>query len=98
MGELYRTPSPVTGEQPKLACVAKHVRQRHHRLDDLGAAPAVGALDLAAPAVDVADHVTEIIRGSHDLDLDHRLEDLDPGRISNSGSSREMASICSGPR
>ena len=53
----------------------------HDRLDNLRVTATVGGLDLAAPAVDVADHVAEVILGSHDLDLHHRLEDLDAGLL-----------------
>src|SRR5579859_1751337 len=79
--ELHRVLRPALGERAELVHVTEHVRQRHHCLDDLGVAPAVGALDLATTAVHVADDVAEIILRGDDLDLHDRLEQLDAGLL-----------------
>src|SRR5262245_14018930 len=63
MRELHRVLGPALGERAELVHIAEHVRERHLSLDDLGVAPGVGALDLAATAVEVADDVAEIILG-----------------------------------
>ena len=71
--------------------VAEHIGKRDHRLDHLRVAAAVGALDLATPAVEIADDVAEIVLGSHDLDLHDRLEQLDPrlpGRFAHRAAAR----------
>src|SRR5580700_8864198 len=51
-------------------------RQRHHRGDHLGVTAAVGALHLATPAVEVADHAAEEILRRHDFHFHHRLKQL----------------------
>src|SRR3954467_3167005 len=81
MRELHRVLRPALAEGPQLINVAEHIGKRDHRLDDLGVAPAVGALDLAAAAVDVADDVAEIILRRHHLDLHDRLEQRDAGLL-----------------
>jgi hypothetical protein len=47
----------------------------HESPDDLCAAPVLHALDLTAPAVEVADDVAHELLGHRDLDLHDRLED-----------------------
>src|SRR3546814_4654985 len=69
MRELHRVARATLAEAAQLVHITEHVRQRHDRLDDLGDAPAVGALDLPAAAVEIADHVAhEFLRGNN-LDL-----------------------------
>src|SRR5581483_10880260 len=58
----------------ELVDVAEHVGERHHRVDDLRVAARIGAGDLAAPRVDVADHRAKILLRRHHLDLHDRLE------------------------
>src|SRR5438874_5563623 len=45
----------------------------HHRVDDVGVAAHVLALDLPAARVEVADDRTRIVFGRHHLDLHDRL-------------------------
>src|SRR3546814_8414733 len=79
MRELHRVARAALAEAAQLIDVAEHVRERNDRLDDLGDSPAVGALDLPAAAVEIADHVAhEFLRGNN-LDLHHRFEQLDAG-------------------
>src|SRR3954464_9405024 len=66
--ELHAVARPALGPRPKVADVAEHLRQRHHRADDACARPLVHGLDLAAPGVEVADHVTHVVFGCRDLD------------------------------
>src|SRR5690606_41137648 len=60
-----------------LPILAEHVGQRHQGLHRLRVAAGVGALDLAATAVDVADHVAQVILRRHHLDRHDRFEQLD---------------------
>src|SRR3546814_20542660 len=52
------------------------------RVDGLRVAAAVGAPDLPATRVQIADDVAEILLGADDLDLHDRLEQLDAGLLS----------------
>src|SRR6266436_6636662 len=58
----------------QIAHIAEHVGERHHRVDDVGVAAHVLALDLPAARVEVADDRTGIVFGRHHLDLHDRLE------------------------
>src|SRR3990170_3295604 len=51
MGELHGVLRAPLSEAAQLVDVTEHVGERHHGLDRLGIAAGVGALDLAAPAV-----------------------------------------------
>src|SRR4028118_1647414 len=75
-------PRPALCARAVRVDVGQHVGERDHRLDRLGIAPRVGALDLAAAAVQVADDVAQIILRSDDLDLHDRLEQLDTRLLS----------------
>src|SRR5690606_24091812 len=79
--ELHRVLGAALGERAQFVDVAEHVGERHHGLDDLRVAAGVGALDHAAAAVEVADHVAHVLLGRHDLDLHDRLEQLDAGLL-----------------
>src|SRR3546814_7548359 len=69
------------GERAQLMDVAEHVRPRHQRVDGMRVAAAVGALDLPATRVQIADDVAAILLGADDLDLHDRLEQLDAGLL-----------------
>src|SRR5262245_18560971 len=58
----------------QVAHIAEHVGERHHRVDDVGVAAHVLALDLPAPRVEVADDRAGIVLRGHHLDLHDRLE------------------------
>src|SRR4051812_20589420 len=73
--QLHRVARPTLGHRPQLGGVAEHLGQRHEGPHDGGRAALLGRLDLAATAVDVADHVAHEVLGHRDLDLHHRLED-----------------------
>src|SRR3546814_20416133 len=77
--DLHRLLRAALGERTQLVDVAEHVGERHDGLDGLGVAPAVGALDLPAATVEIADHVAHIFLWGDDLDLHHRFEQIDAG-------------------
>src|SRR3990170_1698571 len=84
VAELHRGRRTPLGHAAQVRHVPEHLGERDERADDLGlvadrAAPALHALDLAAPAVEVADDVAHELLGHRDLDPHDRLED---GRIS----------------
>src|SRR5205823_5982991 len=56
--------------------IAEHVGERHHRIDHPGIATAIHAGDLAAPAVQVADHIAHIVLRRDDLDPHDRFKQL----------------------
>src|ERR1700678_2195317 len=55
--ESHAVGRAALGHAAQAGGVTEHLRQRHHGLDDLGVAALGHALDLAALAVQVADHV-----------------------------------------
>src|SRR3546814_3791588 len=77
MRELHRILSAALREGSQLINVTEHIRKRHHRLDDLCVSAAVGALNLTATAVQIADNVAQIVLGRGDFNLLIRLEQLD---------------------
>src|SRR3546814_113962 len=81
MRELHRILSAALREGSQLINVTEHIRKRHHRLDDLCVSAAVGALNLTATAVQIADNVAQIVLGRGDLNLHDRLEQLDAGLL-----------------
>src|SRR5689334_17489372 len=76
--EFHRRRRPTLGHRPQVRDVAEHLGERDERPDDLGVRPRLHPLDLAAPAVQVADHVAHELLGHRDLVAHDRLED---GRI-----------------
>src|SRR5450830_604190 len=54
--------------------VTEHVGKRLHRVDDVGVAAHVLALNMAAPRVEIANDGASVFRHRHDLDLHDRLE------------------------
>src|SRR5918998_5500959 len=67
--ELHGEGGPPLGLAPHGGCVSEHLRERHHRPDDLTAASRVHALDMAAPAREVAHDVAHELLGHDDLDV-----------------------------
>src|SRR3546814_10735564 len=63
------------------------------RVDGLRVAAAVGALDLPATRVQIADDVAEILLGADDLDLHDRLEQLDAGLLRSEEHTSELQSL-----
>src|SRR5215210_6906498 len=72
--ELHGEGGPPLGLAPHGGRVPEHLRERHHRPDDLAAAPRVHALDVAAPAREVAHDVAHKLLGHDDLDVHYRFE------------------------
>src|ERR671915_42654 len=72
--ELHGEGGPPLGLAPHGGCVSEHLRERHHRPDDLTAASRVHALDVAASAREVAHDVAHELLGHDDLDVHYRLE------------------------
>src|SRR5918998_2205439 len=72
--ELHGEGGPPLGLAPHGGRVPEHLGERHHRPDDLSAAPRVHALDVAAPAREVAHDVAHELLGHDDLDVHYRLE------------------------
>src|SRR3954447_9977869 len=72
--ELHRVRRLAGGLGPQVTDVPEHLRQRHEGVDDHVTVALLLRLDLAAAAVDVADHgAQERVRGDH-LDREHRLQ------------------------
>src|SRR5436190_21059568 len=78
VAEFHRGRCATLGHAPQIGHVAEHLRERDERPDDLRRSARLHPLDLAAAAVDVADHVAHELFGHRDLDPHDRLED---GRI-----------------
>src|SRR5579875_1159653 len=55
--ELHRVGGAALGGGPQVGRVAEHLGQRHMRGDHLGVAALLHPGDVAAPAVEIADHV-----------------------------------------
>ncbi len=74
MRELHGERCATARHTTQLSDVAEHFRQRHggHH-GDVGSALEL-LLDHAATAVDVADHITQVVARGHRLDLHDRLE------------------------
>src|SRR5918992_4081168 len=72
--ELHGEGGPPLGLAPHGGRVPEHLRERHHRPDDLPAAAGVHALDMAAPRREVAHDVAHELLGDDDLDVHDRLE------------------------
>src|SRR3954468_21486578 len=73
--EFHRRRRPALGHRPQVRDVAEHLGERDERSDDLCRPARLHALDLAAAAVQVADHVAHELLGHRDLDPHDRLED-----------------------
>src|SRR6202012_4893629 len=72
--ELHGVGGTAARHAAQMSDVSEHFRERDDGdHGDVGAALQL-ILDHAAPAVDVADDIAEIIAGGHSLDLHHRLE------------------------
>src|SRR6516164_2488424 len=61
MVKMHRILSPTLAHRPQGINVTKHIGEGDHRVDHPRVAASVHASDLAAPAVQVADHVTHIL-------------------------------------
>src|SRR5882672_2506371 len=73
--ELHGVGGAAARHSAQLSDVAEHLRQRHVRDDgDVGAALQL-IQDRAAAAIDVADHIAQVVAGRHRLDLHDRLEE-----------------------
>src|SRR5689334_8767887 len=76
VGELQLEVAAPARHRAEIGRVAEHLRHRHGGLDDLlAAALRLGALDLAAPAVQVADDVAHVLVGNRHADGHDRLEE-----------------------
>src|SRR6185437_10916222 len=73
--QLHRVARPALGHRPQVRRVAEHLGEGDRGADDRRRAPVVGALELAAPGVEVADDVAHELLRHRDLDPHHRLED-----------------------
>src|SRR3989440_1108462 len=74
MIELHRKGRASLAHRAQVIHVPKHIHKRHHRVDDVGVATHVLALDLAAPRIQVADDGAGVVFRGHHLDLHDRLE------------------------
>src|SRR4029078_2173198 len=77
--ELHRGRRPTLRHAAQVGDVPEHLGERDEGPDDLCRPARFHPLDLAATAVEVADHVAHELLGHQDLDLHDRLED---GRVS----------------
>src|SRR5216683_613566 len=74
MRELHRVGGTAAGHSAQLSDVAEHLRQRHVRDDgNVGAALQL-IQDRAAAAIDVADHIAQVVARRHRFDLHDRLQ------------------------
>src|SRR5215468_9760442 len=74
--ELHRVLGAALRHRPEIVDVLEHVGERHHGVDNDRDAARLLPLDLAAPRVQVADDVADIVLRRHHLDLHDRLEQL----------------------
>src|ERR1700740_2157507 len=74
MVEMHRILSPTLAHRPQGIDIPKHVGQWDHCVDNPRVAASVHAGDLAATAVQVADHVTHILLRGYHFDPHYRLE------------------------
>src|SRR5215831_7483329 len=72
--ELHGVVRPALRLAAQVPDVAEHLRQRDESLDHPGPGSFLHGLNLAAAAVQVADHVAHVVLGRRDLDAHHRLE------------------------
>src|SRR5215471_8295252 len=72
--ELHAVVRPALCLATQVPDVTEHLRQRDESLDHPGPGSFLHGLDLAAPAVQVADHVAHVVIGRRDFDAHHRLE------------------------
>src|SRR5690242_3104259 len=61
--QLHRVAGPALGHRPQVRGVAEHLRERHRGADDDRRPAVLGALELAAASVEVADHVAHELLG-----------------------------------
>src|SRR5262245_20501786 len=79
--QLHRIARATLGHRPQVGRVAEHLGERHRGADDRRRAPVLGALEVAAAAVEVADDVAHELLGHRDLDPHHGLEDRRTGLL-----------------
>src|SRR5690348_5180662 len=60
--ELHRVGGAAAGHRAQIVNIAEHLRQRYMRAHNLGAAALLRADDLAAAAIEVAEHIAEELR------------------------------------
>src|SRR5579871_2424215 len=72
--EVHRVRRAALRPRPQIRRVSEHLRERHPRRDDLRAASIFLALNLSAPARQVAHDVAQIVLGNDHLDTHDRLE------------------------
>src|SRR5215471_17022549 len=72
--ELHAVVRPALRLAAQVPDVTEHLRQRDESLDHSGPGSFLHGLNLAAAAVQVADHVAHVVLGRRDLDAHHRLE------------------------
>src|SRR5262249_48114882 len=72
--ELHGVARPPRRGGAQIRGVSEHLAQGHEGVHREGIAPRLLALDLAAAAREVADHVAEELLGRHDLNRHHGLE------------------------
>src|SRR5260370_15256157 len=71
--EMHRKTSAPLRIRANIGGITEHLRQRHHRLDDLRGAPQLHALEAAAARVDIADHRAHGILRTHYLNTPDRV-------------------------
>src|SRR3954464_854352 len=74
--ELHRELGATLRHRAQVGRVAEHLRERDDGLDHLRVADGLEVLDAAAPRVEVAHHVAEVVLGRDHLDGHDRLEQL----------------------
>src|ERR1700719_711042 len=79
MVEMHRVLRPALTHRPQGIDVSEHVGERDHRIDDPRVAARVHPGDLAATAVQIADHVTHILLRRHHFDPHDRFEQFRRG-------------------
>src|SRR5699024_821254 len=74
VAELHRVHRTALGLRPQVPDVPEHFGQRHQRADHLNTTGVLHRLDLAAPRIQVADHVPHVLFRGPYLDVHHRLQ------------------------
>ena len=84
MRELHGVVAAALGHAAQGGGVGEHLGQGHLGGDHLGTGPVLHVLDAATAAVQVADDITHVVLGDHDLDGHDGLEDHGGGLLAAS--------------
>jgi hypothetical protein len=84
LAEMHGETAAALRPRAQFGGVAEHLRQRHHRLDDLRGPAQLRAFDAAAARIQVADHVAHVLFRNHHFHRHDRLQQHRLGRLAAS--------------